>query len=389
MTDPISTRPPDDSGTDAYQRFTYQAHVAFGFCLGCYFRSDPQAIYCEHWEDLLVEYRSRLRFTQIKTRDAGRGPWRYSHLLDDGGALRSLARTHQALAALGDTRPVEYDIRLEGAVDTKDEEIKRLMLGGDGATDEMCERCARRLNLASQTARELLARVTVRPNQPARDLIAASNRDGLRLYAGHLTAGEISALYDEAIELIKRAMEADLLAGAWPHAILEPETAEEAAALRAQAKRIDHQLLEPILSRLEGGTQPLLAAVTDPDRLRATALELKLDAAGAPAGLVERAKQFRAQAAIRVAEVRGRSLFDVDAILDDLHLRLQNVADSVAEATATDPPAAVVWSELEQRLSASPASYDPHSVLSQDHLLLLGEVCQLSDECNFQWRAVP
>lgn len=72
----VTSSPPDDSGTDAYQRFAYQAHVAFWFCVRCYFDGDPVAVYCEHWEDLLVEYTERLRFTQIKTRDPGRGPWR-------------------------------------------------------------------------------------------------------------------------------------------------------------------------------------------------------------------------------------------------------------------------------------------------------------------------
>jgi hypothetical protein len=126
MTSVTSTPPPDDSGADAFQRFAYQAHVAFPFCLRCYFEGDIVAIYCEHWEDLLVEYIDRLRFTQIKTRDASRGAWKYRHLLDDGGALRSLLRTHRALAAISEARPIEYDVRLEGAVDGADEDIARL-----------------------------------------------------------------------------------------------------------------------------------------------------------------------------------------------------------------------------------------------------------------------
>src|SRR4051794_33739899 len=134
------TPPPDDSGSDAFQRYAYQAHVAFPFCLSCYFVGDVVAIYCEHWEDLLVEYVDRLRFTQIKTRDGGRGPWRYSHLLEQSGALRSLLRTHQALGTIVVDRPIEYDVRLEGAVDSGDGEIKRLLVGGDGATEEMVER---------------------------------------------------------------------------------------------------------------------------------------------------------------------------------------------------------------------------------------------------------
>lgn len=378
-------RPPDDSGSDAFQRYAYQAHVAFPFCLSSYFVGDVVAIYCEHWEDLLVEYVDRLRFTQIKTRDGGRGPWRYTHLLDESGALRSLLRTHRALEDVTVDRPIEYDVRLEGAVDSGDDQIKRLLVGGDGANDEMCERCANRLEIEGNTARALLARVTVRPDQPSRTLIAGRNRDSLRLPGGHLTAGELSDIYDAVINLIKRAMEADLLADDWPQAIVEPQTTEEIAEQSARAKRIDRELLQPILSRLECDDQPLLAAITDPDRLRATALELKLETAGASPELVARAKQFRAQAAIRVAEVRGRSLYDVEAVLGDLHMRILDAAESVGEAVQVEPPAAAVWNQLGQRLSANANAYDPRGVLGQDHLLLIGEVCQLSDECRFRW----
>jgi Cap4 dsDNA endonuclease len=297
MTSVTTAQPPDDSGSDAFERYAYQAHVAFWFCLNCYFAGAPAAIYCEHFEDLLIEYVERLRFTQIKTRDAGRGPWRYTHLLEDGGALRSLARTHQALASLNESRPIEYDIRLEGAIASGEKEIQCLLVGGDGADEEMCKRCSERLGIDEAAATALLALVTVRPDQPPRELIAARNRDLLRLRAGHLPAAEIATIYDEAIDLIKRAMEAGLLADAWPQAILEPDDGEGAAAQRAAAKRLDHDRLEPIFSRLEGGLQPLLALVTDPDRLRATALEVKLDGAGATPGLIDRAKQLRAQAA--------------------------------------------------------------------------------------------
>jgi hypothetical protein len=72
-------------------------------------------------------------------------------------------------------------------------------------------------------------------------------------------------------------------------------------------------------------------------------------------------------------------------MLADLHLRLEYVAEAVAGAASTTPPAAEIWNELEGRLSANPGAYDPHGILSQDHLLLLGEVCQLSGECKFWW----
>jgi hypothetical protein len=388
VTSVTTTPPPDDSGSDAFQRFGYQAHVAFPFCLRCYFADDVDeaviAIYCEHWEDLLVEYTAKLRFVQIKTRDASRGPWRYRYLLDDGGALRSLVRTHRALAELSEERVIEYDIRLEGAVDSGDD-IRRLLVGGDGADDGMCGRCADRLGIDHAEAEALLARVTVWPNQAPRGLVEAQNRELLRAVAGRLSANELKDIYDETIEIVKRAMGAELLADAWPMAILEPTSGEEAAARRAQAKRLDRNVLRPALAKLEGGDHRLLVAVTDPDRLEATALEKKLLAAGASRNLVDRAKQFRAQAAIRVAEERGRSLFDVDAMLADLHLRVLNVAETVADVVTGATPAPAVWDELERRLGDNPALYDPQRLLRRDQLLLLGEVCQLSDECKFRW----
>ena len=47
--------PPDDSGTDAFTRFRYQAHVAFRFCLRCYFDQGVTAVVAEHFEDVSTE----------------------------------------------------------------------------------------------------------------------------------------------------------------------------------------------------------------------------------------------------------------------------------------------------------------------------------------------
>ncbi len=85
-----------------------------------------------------------------------------------------------------------------------------------------------------------------------------------------------------------------------------------------------------------------------------------------------------------VAEIRGGSL-DADALLGDLHMRLLNAAETVADIGSGDAPAAEVWNQLEQRLRSTPNAYDPRRLLGQDHLLLLGEVCQLSDERKFRW----
>jgi hypothetical protein len=379
--------PADDSGTDAYRRFGYQAHVAFPFCLDCYFDQNVLAVYAEHFEDVLVEYADRLRFTQIKTRNPDRGPWRYRDLLVGGGALRGLLRTHRSLNGFDDGRRIEFDIRLEGALDRRDTNIQRLTTDGSGPTEEMRRLCADQLGIDEAEAQALLERVTVYPNQPPRSLIEARNRESLRVLAGHLSANELKEVYDAAITLLKRAMGAGLFEDSWPLAVLEPDTAEEQARQLAAAKRVDRAVLAPILSRLEGGDHRLLTTISDPDRLRATDLERKLVAGRAPETLIKRAKQFRAQAAIRIAEVRVGTLYDPEQIIADLHIRLENVAQTVEEANTSDPPAPAIFARLEERLHATPAAYDPQRLLGQDPILLLGQICQLSDECRFEWGA--
>jgi hypothetical protein len=382
----LDVTPPDDSGTDAFTRFRYQAHVAFRFCLRCYFGEGVTAVVAEHFEDVLVETGDELRFVQIKTRNPDRGPWKFRHLMDAGGALRSLLRTHRALSDFDDGRRVVYDIRLEGALERGDQ-INRLVPGGAGADDGMCETCARTLEYDESEATAVLARVVVHAGEPPREFIEDRNLSDLRRAAGHLSANELKEIYEAGIDLIEQAMRAELLADAWPIAILDLKTAEEEARQRAAAKQIDRERLVPILGRLDGSDRALLARITDPDRLRATDLERKMEAAGAPEGLIDQAKQVRAQASRRILEFQASSVLNVDDFLADLEFRLLSVAQtSAATATAT-PPAPVVWQAIERRLEAQPNQHDPRQILRQEPLLLMGAICQYSDECKFGWRA--
>jgi hypothetical protein len=116
-----ATFPPDDTGRVTFERFRYQAHVAFRFCLEAAAGGDVQAFVCEHFEDVAVQLIGGWRLAQIKTRDPELGPWRLSDLLARRGALRALHRTHQALAELDDTDTCRLEARLEGAIARDDE----------------------------------------------------------------------------------------------------------------------------------------------------------------------------------------------------------------------------------------------------------------------------
>jgi hypothetical protein len=358
--------------------------VAFNFCLRCYFGQGVIAVILEHFEDVLVDGADEIRFVQIKTRNADLGPWKFRHLLGDGGALRSLHRTHHSLGTFSDGRRIVYDIRLEGALALNDP-IRRLAPSGGRPDQVMSETCATRLGCDVSEAVALLDRVVIHALEPPRDLIEDRNLGDLRRAAGHLSANELRDIYRAAIALIDEAMRAAMLAELWPRAILDSVSAEETMRELISAKRIDRPRLEPILGRLAGSDRALLELITDPDRLRVTDLERKMLAAGAPPALVAQAKQVRAQAVHRILEFRASSLLDVDRLLADMEFRLLSTAN-VASATAEGASGAV-WAAIESQLRAHPADHDPRWILHQEPLLLMGAICEYSDECKFAWTA--
>ena len=108
---PKSKAPESDAGSDTVARFRYQAEVTFPLCLECALGGDIVAVIPEHFEDIAVEYGTRWRFLQVKSRNPERGMWKLADLLGEGGALRSLYRTYQQ------TRDVDatLEVLLEGA----------------------------------------------------------------------------------------------------------------------------------------------------------------------------------------------------------------------------------------------------------------------------------
>jgi hypothetical protein len=109
-----------------------------------------------------------------------------------------------------------------------------------------------------------------------------------------------------------------------------------------------------------------------------------MEAAGAPQELIEQAKQLRAHASHRIFEFRASSVPNVDALLADLEFRLLSLAGTSTH-TATGASSQLVWHMIEERLRAHPHEADPRRILSQEPLLLMGAICQYSDECKFGW----
>lgn len=114
--DPAHIVPSDDTGSDTFARYRYQAAFAFPFCLDCALGRSIDSVVFEHIEDLVLEQNERWRFIQIKTRDPGLGAWTLTDLLSDGGALRSLFRSYRLVGDVDCT----FEAYLEGAARRRD-----------------------------------------------------------------------------------------------------------------------------------------------------------------------------------------------------------------------------------------------------------------------------
>src|SRR5665648_247370 len=110
--------PPDDTGSDTYRRYRYQAQIAFPYVLACALGEGVSAVLLEHIEDIAVLEGSTWSLKQVKTRDAGRGPWKASDVRANGGGLDSLYRAYRSLRTL-DSECV-FQLLLEGATKNND-----------------------------------------------------------------------------------------------------------------------------------------------------------------------------------------------------------------------------------------------------------------------------
>lgn len=379
---------PDETGTDTFGRYRYQAQCSFAECMRCALTGDVVSVTPERLEDLLVEEPARWRFIQVKTRDAGRGAWLFGDLLDDGGALHSVLRTHLALAGFDDGRELRYEIHLEGAAKRGDSIEMLLIPRGSGATAEMVERCRRRLRCTVEVAQVVLDRTRVRDQLPPRSLIRDHHIRNLQRYAPGLLPAVTEAVYDAVIAAVETAMRGELLANQWPHAVMDAETLEEEVRGKVEAKRLTAALLRPLFEPLGPvGNAATLEVITDVAQLSASELERKLIAAGATDAVRQDAKQLRANASRLVFESVSGSLEAPDAALVDVDMRLLVAARAVAATVTSSPPAAEVWKGALDDYTAKRDALDPTALLAQDPMFLLGRLCELSDRCQFAWGA--
>lgn len=375
---------PDETGSDTFSRYVYQAHVAFSYCLDCAELGDVEAVVLEHFEDLAV-YRGgdRWDFNQIKTRDADQGAWTLTDLLGKSGPLRSLHRTYRALSKVqGD---FQFFALLEGSIKSGDD--GKELTGPSQSTDgNALARVAKALKITEAEARLFLDRLSVVDNLPTRPMIAAANVRQLSLSAPDTSGRTVEQVYDAVLSQIQTAMDIPRLDSRWPKAAITPRNFAREIRTRFERKCLRKEDLAPLFSDLQIGSSILLSQLADP-AIRTTALEDKLRAAGHSEQTVENAKQLRARAAIRESELHAAHS-DPAPNLEDVRIRLRMLADAVLEEVLSEEmPPAHVWSRLQNRIEAQRSSLDQGSLFNQDAFVLLGELCQISDLCEFSWGA--
>jgi len=345
------------------------------FCLKCVAGEGVISVIMEHLEDVVIQYEASWLFIQIKTRNATRGPWRFSDAID---GLKSLHRI------FGETRHLnaEYHLYLEGSVQSRDD-LQELVGDGSAISETVRERIAEELEIDEAERAQFLAAVTVRPEQPPRDYVEHRNIEILGERAPELSRIEIKAMHRRVLDELQAAMARERVITLMPRYIGDPNALQEDEKRKVEAKRLTQdsllRLMEPVVT---GGhllrTEEFLETET-------TKLEQKLVAGGADARIISDAKMLRANATIRESEFLAATLYDSGKI-NNVRLRLRVFANgAVSRYRDETAPASQAWSDLLDNLHEQATTLDQHRVYHRDPMLLLGAICDMSDECIVDW----
>ncbi len=383
MTDFLNSKPPDDTGTDTLKRYRYQAQLAVPFCLDCASGGAVRSVIMEHYEDIVVEYEDHWRFIQVKTRDSKYGPWKLTSAMD---GLGSLYRAYESASWLN----ARYSLFLEGAVAHGDD-LNNLVPEKSALEAAFIGKVTKGLKDkgfkdAHKTCEAFLNLTSVQPNQPPREHMKAHNVSLLAASNSNVSWDELKVLEQRVADEVLRAMGQDRLEDLIPAYIFDPNGLPEEPRRRVEDKRLTKERLAPLLGSLADGAFPLLRRVVDPALPQPTNLERKLLAAGASQKIVKHAKDLRANAAIRAAEVVAAGLFSGQDTVDDVHDRLEIRATAIAAKHGhAANPAATVWAEVMEAIERVPEVIDPNRIYRRDPYLLLGAACALSDACLIDW----
>lgn len=262
--------------------------------------------------------------------------------------------------------------------------LEELVPGKTQLSAELRTRVAKGLKISESECDAFLANTMVRADQPPRNHVMNHNLGMFNEYAPGSLRSESEAVHKALINQIHDAMVSTI-----PDTLI-PGYIEDANALQAdmrsqvEAKRLTQDRLMPILEPIVSGGF-LLRSRTIQEEHEQTKLEQKLVAGGAQQKVVRTAQQMRANTSERECEWLAVELYD-DERKADVRMRLEASANAIVQKHSVDvKPAPKAWAELLDTLQARPETFDPHRVYNRDPFLLLGAVCDLTDECLVDW----
>lgn len=380
-TDPEQLEPETDAGTETLRRFRYQALLTLPLCLECALGDRILKVIPEHLEDIALSYSGRWRFLQVKSRNPELGLWTLGDLTGSGGALHSLYRTYQQTLGV----EVSLELILEGAASARNP-IKYLSPRGDHAHPDLVTTVAQALEIDDTEAISFLSRVTVASHVASREEIEATNHHLIHEHARQLSHDVVTEIHGRLVNVIEDAMRAGALGADWPAYVTHPADVPAEFAERLSAKTLARDQLRDLVAPITTSPRPLLRRMAEISPSPISDLERKMVSAGADTALIFDARTLRMNVIGHLQRRLSADMFTIDEQLEDLKERVlihANSRRSLHRTSAT--PAVLIWNDLLPLFSQHAANIDPDRVLAQDPMLILGELCDLSDECVFDW----
>lgn len=382
--------PGDTSGSATLARYLYQCKVAVQRWLATIELADGAFVLCEFVDDITTVTGAEILFAQVKTRD--RGSWTAAKVLGKGGGIDALVRSYNLAKSADPGIPIKLQLILEGPEGTGSE--TRTFFADPTAASSDQRSSLVDFGLAEEDTDDFLGRLAIVHQYHARPSIdAVTVRLLMMLVPGHTSA--IEALYDR---LLQRVIAAHL--GSKASADPEHPLALQHAPGSGRQDRIEEHALSrtellailPPVPALEAEQRRLIEAANG-GALAMTDLEWKLRVAGAGERTVARAQERRSTASAQLA-ARPTLATDVDHELEQLAERVLEhaeavTADVVGSAVTTanaSRPAEIIYGRLVQQ-TAQLGNLDRDGVLAGDGNLVLGLLCELSDQCRYGWRS--
>ena len=398
LTNELSSIGSDATGSDTFRRYVWQAKQAVLSWLSC-LGSDldaPIAVVCERVEDLVVVYRDRLVFAQLKTKE--KGSWSASNVCDKGHGIDSLVRTYNALSSSTLGPLASLELWLEGSAAAASSTTK--FFANPTQAEQVVRKRIEKLSATkSFNVDDFLRRLSIRPQQPSQAHIDAVILQHIGALWPAMTTPERNSLYDTLLQHAEKAQANDLGREKVRHHLGQKTSASsEDVDLHGGLQALASQSLTR--ETLIGMTPPLPDSSRD-ELLRrinsgevASALELKMQAAGATVASIELAQELRA-----VSDVRRLALLSSQSgahpALDRLEVDLLRNAEAHSRAAKLQSGGNPAIASQQGEYVMNELMRSPHSLLALDRDQLfagdsndiLGFLCHLSDACKFWWKS--